>query len=73
MVQQCTVTYGRGASTAAAAAAAAVAAGAGAAAAAAALAAQTFSALEGLPRLRFPSWGWMLWVLRFFGLACGVC
>jgi len=70
MVQQCTVTYGRGASAAAAAAAAAAA---GAPCGAAALAAQTLSALEGLPRLRFPCWGCMLWVLRFFGLACGVC
>ncbi len=61
MIQQCTVTYGRGASAAAAAAPAA------------ALASHALSALEGLPRLRFPSWGCMLWVLRFFGLACGVC
>jgi len=49
----CNLTYGRAA----------------AAATVAALAAHALSALEGLLHLRFPSWGCMLWALRFFGLA----
>jgi len=43
------------------------------AAAAAALAVHALSASEGLPLLRFPSWGCMLWMLQFFGLVCGLC
>jgi len=53
----CNLTYGRAA----------------AAATVAALAAHALSALEGLLHLRFPSWGCMLWALRFFGLAWGLC
>jgi len=60
-IRLCNITFGRGACAAAAATAAAAAA---AAVAAADLAEYFLSALEGLPSLRFPSWGCILWVLR---------